>query len=422
MSLVQKTILFTSGSGSFTIPEDFISLYSVEAIGGGGAGNQRNDCGGGGGAFTYNQSIPGLAPGSTCYYQVGAGGTNGNPGQASWFCSNGNNAPSNSLYGVYADFGGSNNKSSSTAFALGGQDSNCIPGAPIAQSGGNGGAGNGTASGGGGGAAGRYNINLPPLEGGNGGAGINAHNSAPLGNAYPTYSGQVIGGGGGAAGGNYNPSTGSYGSQGNSGTYVAINDAYGYVSGQTYQSYTGGTGGPPGPGPVSGAGGTGAFYSTGIVIETISGHNYDEIQTNYSSASPGTNGGGGGGAIIYGTAASNAVGGQGSTLNVYYGCVYPFLTGNATWAGPGGGGGGSATSVPVVISGYPTYASAGGNYGGGGGAASTANTGNGAGGLIAFIYNINRTFNVTIGPGVTVKSGITIGDVSDNSYGSMVIP
>ena len=72
--MTTKTILITSGSGTFTVPSDFISLVSIESIGAG-AGNPYagSAVGLGGGAYAKSISTSGanLVAGGTAFYQVG---------------------------------------------------------------------------------------------------------------------------------------------------------------------------------------------------------------------------------------------------------------------------------------------------------------------------------------------------------------
>ena len=73
--MTTKVVFITSGT-TFTIPSDFISLISVEAIGGGGGSfaNANLAGGSGGGAYSYSNAITGLTAGTTVYVSIGVGG------------------------------------------------------------------------------------------------------------------------------------------------------------------------------------------------------------------------------------------------------------------------------------------------------------------------------------------------------------
>jgi hypothetical protein len=194
-----KTILFTDvGTSSFTVPGDFGSLVSFEAIGGGGggAGFLSRAAGGGGGAYAKSTFSNNLAPGKVLQVFVGAGG---NPS----FFSNGEESyvrdPSNSFYYILAAGAAGGDGSIP---GQGGQIANCVGSGPF-YSGGNGGTATQTHSKGGGGGAGG-----PGGNGGTGGPGI--------GGGSTTQGGGGGGGAGGIAAGS-NGATGVQGTRGGNG-------------------------------------------------------------------------------------------------------------------------------------------------------------------------------------------------------------
>jgi len=164
----QKSILFVGGSGgtsgSFTVPADFVSLVSLEAVGRGGAGYEvvaaTGGGGGGGGAYskTNSASVTAsiVAGSTTVYYEIFT-----DP----WLRIGTNSAPSSITDGVLAKSG---NSSFSNTGASGGSAASGV--GDTKYSGGTGGAGYTSSrynSGGGGGSAG------PSGGGGNGGAANN---------------------------------------------------------------------------------------------------------------------------------------------------------------------------------------------------------------------------------------------------------
>lgn len=72
----QKQVVITTGT-TYTIPADYISLVSIECIGGGGGGSYSltNLGGGGGGGYSrITTSLPTLTPSSSVSIVIGTGG------------------------------------------------------------------------------------------------------------------------------------------------------------------------------------------------------------------------------------------------------------------------------------------------------------------------------------------------------------
>ena len=91
-----KTVLYKAILGSaVTIPSDFVSLISVEAIGGGAGGTGNAYYGGGGGAYAKSTSVS-LSANQTVYIYA-APDSLGN-GQDSWFNAVSNAAPTRNLH------------------------------------------------------------------------------------------------------------------------------------------------------------------------------------------------------------------------------------------------------------------------------------------------------------------------------------
>ena len=90
----------TTGAGTFTVPSDFGSLISVEAIGGGGSsGGSGAGAGAGGGAYAKSTWMI-LSANQPCYYRVGIGGgttTSGVGTAHSWFNPTTNSPPTVNL-------------------------------------------------------------------------------------------------------------------------------------------------------------------------------------------------------------------------------------------------------------------------------------------------------------------------------------
>jgi len=279
--MATKVVFITTvGTGTYTIPSDFVSLVSVEAIGGGG-GSIRSDTnasgGSGGGAYSKSTTMTGLSANLLVYYNVGAGGTAGTSptdGGDSWFNLT-NAAPAVSASGA----GGVLAKGGSIPTdGVGGAGGVSTSGTgDVRNSGGNGatvGSGNAAPGrGGGGGAAGpggnggngdTLNTGTQGLGGGGGGGAslINPGNNASAGTG---------GNGGGGTGGGGPAATGVAGTAGTGGGGGGATSVSGGAGGtgsywtQTSNSATAGSGGGGG-GASSGAGdlgGAGALYGGG---------------------------------------------------------------------------------------------------------------------------------------------------------------
>ena len=180
---IKTVFITTTGTGTYTIPADFVSLVSIEAIGAGGTGNLGYNGagswagqGGGGGAYAKSTTASGLTANSTTYYRVGTGGgTLGVNGTArTWFNTASNAEPSSASTGVLAD-GGTSGIQAVSNTAPGGNSTSCV--GTVAYSGGTGSPGISSArqGGSGGGAAG------PGGAGGPAGAGLTAGAYGPAG-------------------------------------------------------------------------------------------------------------------------------------------------------------------------------------------------------------------------------------------------
>ena len=277
---VKTVFIATVGTSTFTIPSDFSSLVSVEAIGAGaGSGSAAPAGGGGGGAYAKSTAVTGLTAGGVVYYSVGAAGIRGGNGGDTWFNVTANTAATTSTQGILAKGG----QQTGTAFGgIGGASTASI--GTVVYSGGAGGdvggTGNTNGRGGGGGAAG---------PGGVGGKG---------GNGAYTTNGTGGGGGGGASA----SASGSNGSNGNG-------------------SSTAGTGGNGGSGT---GGGAGATASTTAVAGTT-----------------GTGGGGGGG--FSNTAPFQVAAAGGSGVAIWTQTSNGATAGPGGGSGGGSGGAGGTT-------------------------------------------------------------------------------
>lgn len=307
-TVTKHIFITTTGYSSITVPSDFQSLVSVEALGSGGQATVGGGGSGGGGAYAISTNMTGVTAGQSLYCYVGAGGAT----LPTWINTS-NAAPTSSTTGVKADYGHNGTSSAGT----GGSAASCVPTT-------------GAYSGGAGNASG-YNTN----SAGGGGA------ASPFGNgqAGGTSTGAGEDGGGGGGAGGIRASAGSTG----------------------VQTVTGGAGGN---GPYGVGGAPAAPSSAGF------------------NATSGSGGGGGGGRF-------SSVGGNGAIYNLWYGSIYPNMSGYGTWAGPSGGAGGGWAGGGTA--GY-----------GGGGAASNG----GGSGIIVFTYVGLPT--IEIGNGVN-WSGIKFG-------------
>ena len=109
-------VVFITSSGAYTIPSDFGSLVSVEAIGSGGYTGISNNMsgGGGGGAYAKSTGVTGLVANGTAYAQVSSSSTSPSD---SWFNASSNAAPSSSSQGVLAKAGGNSTTNSTSGLA-----------------------------------------------------------------------------------------------------------------------------------------------------------------------------------------------------------------------------------------------------------------------------------------------------------------
>lgn len=282
-SALSVVVFSTPGDFTQTIPADFVSLYSVEAIGGG-AGNAAAQTGAGGGAYAKIKSTSAsLVAGVTQIGgHVGAGGAGGTAssasnGEASWWNATSlSNAQSlGSAVCCAADLG----LTTATATGgVGGLATNSVGTTKF--NGGSGGNKGASANGGGGGAGGPLGAGA---TGGIGGASLNG------------------GGGGGGAGGGTTPATpgsptgangggGPYLLGGGTGSGSAVPGAPGLVGGGGAGGLGSGTAEPGGNGgngvewgSKGGAGG-GSGAGVGVTTQSI-------IAGNFGGGGGGRNGG-----------------------------------------------------------------------------------------------------------------------------------
>jgi hypothetical protein len=225
ISATQKSLVFPGATGSFTIPADFSSLVSLEAVGSGGSvgGLVSGATGGGGGGGAYAKTngasvTASMVAGSTVVYYSSAG----------WLRIGTNSIPTAVTDGVYAAPGSSGSTNSGGA---GGSSASSVGNTKYA--GGAGGAGSTSSRlnyGGGGGAGG------PLGAGANGGAADNT----------TVYAGR---GGGGAANGGSVGSPGTASAGGNGGTITGGTGGAGADAASSY------------PGAGTNGGGSGGSFS-----------------------------------------------------------------------------------------------------------------------------------------------------------------
>jgi len=313
-----KTVLITSGT-SFTIPTDFGTLISVEAIGGGGAGGTGVGYGaGGGGAYAKSTCVTGLSPGLTTYVSIGQGGSAGMSGTATWFNAVANTAPATFTQGVLAQggqvgTGSSGGAGGSAATSVGtqtwaGGQGGLTRGANCSSASGGGGAAGPNGTGGTGGSAVQRGCHGGGGGGGSGGTLITGGSAGSRG-------GSTNGGAGGGTGGG----TGGVASAGSPGT-AGSGGGGGGGAGTSSAGYAGGAGATgsywicsasPSVTAGSGGGGGGAGYYT---------------TSTASSGAGGLYGGGGGGKANSGT--SPGAGANGIIVFTYQvsGSANNFLT------------------------------------------------------------------------------------------------
>lgn len=245
-----KTVAITTGS-SFTVPSDFGSLVSIEAIGaGGGANNVSYGYGNGGAAYAIQPTLVGIAAGNVYPLQLGTGGgtigTAAAPGTGDTYFDTG--------AVLYAQGGAT---ATSGAAGLGGSAAACIP-TSGAFSGGYGGNVDGIYGGGGGGAAGKN------------GAGANGANASASADGSGGQGDNGTGGAGGVGGGTHAGGAGTEWSLSPSGTAGSGGGGAGNDAG------TGGAGGKYGGGAGSSTGSREGFGAAGVIFFT------------YQTASPAT--------------------------------------------------------------------------------------------------------------------------------------
>jgi alpha-tubulin suppressor-like RCC1 family protein len=287
--MARKTVFITTtGAGTFTVPPDFASFVSVEAIGGGGGARLGANSGGsGGGAYSRSTTITGLAAGTLVYCNVGAGGTSaatpGNGGD-SWF-SLINAAPAASASGANGILAKGGTAATSSTGAAGGVSTSGA--GDVRNSGGNGGnASSGTGGGGGAGGPGGIGGNAAAgtvTAGGGGGGGANLTN--PGGNA----SGGTGGNGGGGTGGGSQGTSGGAGTAGTGGGGGGATSTFGGNGGTgSYWTQTS-------DGAKAGSGGGGGGADGGATTDGGAGANYG----GGSSGSPDDPRDGGQGIIVF---------------------------------------------------------------------------------------------------------------------------
>ena len=222
VATVVKTVFITA-TGTFTIPADFQSLVSIEAIGSGANGNAGSiflaGKGGGGGAYSAITSLSGLSPSGSVYVKIGA------PGNAdTWFNAFANSAPASTSDGVLAK--GATGGAGSGASSIG----------TTKYSGGDDKAGSGNNGGGGPNGAGVQGGTAPAGGAGNagaagGGAGATTAGAAGSAGTYwtQTSNSATAGPGGGGAGGNgaAGGAGGNYGAGGGGGGKAVTSPAGG---------------------------------------------------------------------------------------------------------------------------------------------------------------------------------------------------
>jgi hypothetical protein len=284
-----------SGS-SFTVPQDWTSTNTIEAIGAGGGGGVSGTHGGGGGGGAYSAITNyALTPGANVTYSVGAGGGTG---------SNGGDTSFNSVSALLAKGGAG---ASGKTGGAGGASSS--------------GAGSTLYSGGGGGTG---------ANGGGGGGGAGGPTGS--GGAGSAAAGSVAGGGGGGDGGS-NGGAASAPTPGQT-------DGAGGSGGNNASGSGGGSGGVHGTSPTAGSngGGGGGGWGNGVSGQGgKAGGAGTEWDSSHGAGGGGGSGGysgtylnGGAGALYGGGGGNGQAGGQGLIVITY-----------APSAGGGGGGGGS---------------------------------------------------------------------------------
>ncbi|HVY72678.1 MAG TPA: hypothetical protein VG984_01315 [Candidatus Paceibacterota bacterium] len=276
----QKVVYLTSGS-SWTVPNDWSSINSIEVIGGGGGGASGPiTAGGGGGAYSKISNAP-LTPNASIAYSVGSGGPGSVGGGDTYF-----NGGTCSTSSVCAKGGGAGSGASGGA---GGAASGGI--GTIKYSGGVGGPGS-TGSGGGGGAAGPLG---PGGNGGSGGASVSFPNA---------------GGGGGGNGGGTSGAAGTESQGGNGGNNASgVGHGTGTIGNSSIATAGtaggGGGGGLSNPLPYA----SGANGGSGTEWDSAHGSGGGGGSSNGASGTAGNGGlyGGGGGGRMGGSGAPGII-------------------------------------------------------------------------------------------------------------------
>ena len=268
---IKVVFITTVGTGQFTIPSDFLSLVSVEGIGGGGGGGPSNSTGGGGAYARSTAIVTSLwRPGITnISYQIGQGGGNNIAGTDTWF---GSASPSTTT-GILAKGGGTSFTGGAGGSAASSVGTTVFSGGSGA-GGANGGGGGGAAGPGGvGGNGGTNNSVTTGRGGGGGGAGLTAAGGVG-GNGSAVSSGAGGNGGGGTGGGASVSVTGA-GNPGTAGTGGGGSGAFGASASNVFGG-NGGTGSywtQTSNSATAGSGG-GAGGSSGLAATNVSGGLY----------------------------------------------------------------------------------------------------------------------------------------------------
>jgi len=295
--MATKTIFITQlTTSSFTVPADFGSLVSIEALGAGGGsdtGGSNKVPGGGGGAYAYSNYSTNLAPGKVLQAYIAPGGE--------YIAQDPANTTLRDTTGagfLYVSAASGKGSVNGLLGGDGGLAANCVGSGPK-YSGGNGGTSGNTTQfygkGGGGGAAG------PGGVGGNGGNGIGAG-----------YGVQAGGGGGGAGGVSSAGSTGENGIQSSNGGNGGA-DGNGNAGGLGAVRNTSAA-----TSPVSSSGGGGGAYGDNTYQLAGNGGSTQAVWTSVDGqlASPG---GGGGGGLEMGDGGKYGGGAGGGYNNIHEG-------------------------------------------------------------------------------------------------------
>ena len=183
--LITGSQTYTSGSGTWTVP-DGVTSVNVYVIGGGAGGSNSASYGGGGGGCAYSPSFS-VTPGASLAYSVGAGGSATVAGGNSTFSTltgGGGGIPSSQLQnggtasgGAFNYTGGNGNSGGFGWGGGGGSSAGTTSNGNIGDTGGSGGAGGVAVTNGGAGGTGKSSGNngdpgsAPGGGGGSGGAG-----------------------------------------------------------------------------------------------------------------------------------------------------------------------------------------------------------------------------------------------------------